>query len=98
MVDEVIKSGFGIRLPVLGPLQNVDMVGLDLTLQIHDYILPHIEKSSNPSPLLRQKQEAGELGFKTGKGFYEWSQKAIEDCRKGLIEHLIRWNREQDKD
>ena len=97
-VDEVIKNGFGIRLPVLGPLENVDMVGLDLTFQIHDYILPHIEKSPNPSPLLRQKQEAGELGFKTGKGFYEWNQQSMEACRNHLLEHLIRWNREQAKE
>ena len=97
-VDEVIKNGFGIRLPVLGPLENVDMVGLDLTFQIHDYILPHIEKSPNPSPLLRQKQEAGELGFKSGKGFYEWDQQAMEACRNRLLGHLIRWNREQAKE
>ncbi len=97
-VDEVIKNGFGIRLPVLGPMENVDMVGLDLTFQIHDYILPHIEKSPNPSPLLRQKLEAGELGFKTGKGFYEWDQQAMEACRSRLLGHLIRWNREQAKE
>jgi len=46
-VDEAIKSGFAVRLPVLGPLENADLVGLDLTLSIHDYILniwrlPHI--------------------------------------------------------
>jgi 3-hydroxybutyryl-CoA dehydrogenase len=98
MVDEVIKSGFGIRLPVLGPLQNADMVGLDLTFQIHDYILPFIERSPEPSSLLRQKHLSGELGFKTGKGFYEWSPRSIEECRKGLIEHLIQWNRDQAKE
>lgn len=83
------------ELSVLGPLENVDMVGLDLTFQVHDYILPNIERSTKSSPLLKQKQAAGELGFKTGKGFYEWSQEAIEECRKKLMEHLINWNREQ---
>jgi 3-hydroxybutyryl-CoA dehydrogenase len=91
-VDEVIKNGFGIRLPVLGPLENVDLVGLDLTLQIHDYILKFIENSPAPSPLLRLKLEAGELGFKTGRGFYAWDQESMGHCRKGLVEHLIRWN------
>ena len=93
-VDEVVKKGFGMRLPVLGPLENADMVGLDLTLQIHDYILKHIERSPEPSPLLKQKVKEGELGFKTGQGFQGWSQERMERCREDLLEHLIRWNRD----
>jgi 3-hydroxybutyryl-CoA dehydrogenase len=96
MVDEVIRSGFALRLPVLGPLQHADMVGLDQILRIHDCIFPHIEKSSEPSALLRQKQIAGELGFKTGKGFYKWDRESMQECRKRLIEHLIRRKREDE--
>ena len=97
-VDEVIKKGFGIRLPVLGPLENADMVGLDLTLQIHDYILKHIERSPKPSPLLRQKVKEEELGFKTGRGFQEWTHDTMERCKKHLLEHLILWNRSDRED
>ena len=56
-VDDALKMGFAIRLPVLAPLETADMVGLDLTLAIHDYIFKHLESSSQPSPLLRQKVE-----------------------------------------
>ena len=97
-VDEVVKKGFGIRLPVLGPLENADMVGLDLTLQIHDYILKHIERSTQPSPLLKQKVEEEELGFKTGQGFRKWTPDTIERCRRRLLEHLIIWNRDHRED
>jgi len=93
-VDEVIKNGFGIRLPVLGPLETADMVGLDLTLQIHDYILKYLEAGPSPAPVLKRKVEAGELGFKTGRGFQDWSKERMDQCRKQLLEHLIRWNRE----
>jgi len=96
-VDEVVKKGFGMRLPVLGPLENADMVGLDLTLQIHDYILKHIERSPEPSPLLKQKVKEGEFGFKTGQGFQGWSPERMERCRRDLLEHLIRWNRDHGK-
>lgn len=92
-VDEVVKNGFGIRLPVLGPLENADMVGLDLTLQIHDYILKHIEGSTKPSPLLKQKVRKEELGFKTGQGFQKWTPDTMEQCRKRLLEHLMLWTR-----
>jgi 3-hydroxybutyryl-CoA dehydrogenase len=93
-VDEAIKYSFGIRLSVLGPLENADMAGLDLTLQIHNYILRHLENSPNPSPVLRQKVEEGELGMKSGKGFHEWSPEKMSECRKGLMEHLVQWNKE----
>ena len=93
-VDEVIKNSFGIRLPVLGPIETADMVGLDLTLQIHNYILKHIDRSTEPAPVLKQKVEKGELGFKTGKGFQEWNQESIQQSRKQLVEYLIKWNRE----
>lgn len=92
-VDEVIKNSFGIRLPVLGPLETADMVGLDLTLQIHDYIFRYLDRTSEPSLILKQKVKDGELGFKTGIGFYTWNRERIEKCRMDLLEHLINWNR-----
>lgn len=88
-VDEAIKMSFGLRLPVLAPLENADMVGTDLTLSIHNYILKHIESSTEPSPLLREKVEQGDLGFKSGKGFMEWSDEDIEKSREQLTKHLI---------
>lgn len=89
-VDECVKFGFGLRLPTLGPMENVDMVGTDLTLAIHDYILKHIESSPDPSPILRQKVEAGNLGFKSGKGFQEWPAADAEKSRRRLQEYLLR--------
>ncbi|MFC1815692.1 3-hydroxyacyl-CoA dehydrogenase family protein [Thermodesulfobacteriota bacterium] len=88
-VDECIKYGFGLRLPILGPLENADMVGLDLTLSIHDYILKHLESSPNASSLLEQKVKNGELGFKSGSGFYQWSPRQAEESQKNLINYLL---------
>jgi len=88
-VDECIKFGFGIRLPVLGPLENADMVGTDLTLAIHNYILKFIESSSKPSPLLKKKVEDGDLGFKSGRGFQEWTEEEAQESRKRLQEYLL---------
>jgi 3-hydroxybutyryl-CoA dehydrogenase len=97
-VDDVIKKGFGIRLPVIGPLENADMVGLDLTLAIHNYILKYIDSSPKPSSLLREKVAREELGFKTGQGFQTWSTEQIKSSRDKLLEYLIDWNkREQGK-
>lgn len=89
-VDECIKFGFGLRLPALGPMENSDMVGNDLVLAIHDYILEHIESSPDPSPLLREKVAKGELGFKSGQGFQSWSEEEIETSRKNLQHYLLK--------
>ena len=88
-VDECIKHGFGLRLPVMGPLENADMVGLDLTLAIHEYVLKHLESSPAPSPLLKQKVNRGELGFAKGQGFYAWTNDKAEASRKNLQEYLL---------
>lgn len=89
-VDEAIKYSFGLRLPQLSPMENADMVGTDLTLSIHSYILKYLENSTEPSLLLKGKVEKGELGFKTGKGFQQWSEEDIERSRRELIEYLIK--------
>jgi 3-hydroxybutyryl-CoA dehydrogenase len=94
-VDEAIKYGFAIRLPVLGPLENADMVGLDLTLAIHDYVLKAIESRPGPSPLLIEKVAQNELGFKTGKGFYDWTPEKAQESRDRLTEYLLQWQRSQ---
>jgi 3-hydroxybutyryl-CoA dehydrogenase len=94
-VDEVIKKGFGIRLPVLGPIENADMVGLDLTMAIHDYVLKHLESSPEPAPILKEKVKKGELGFKTGQGFQKWSMEEVQRSRQKLLEYLLKWTNEQ---
>src|SRR6266480_719832 len=72
-VDTVIKAAFGRRLAVLGPLENADLVGTDLTLAIHKTVLADIESRPGPSPYLEKLVADGKLGFKTGEGFRRWT-------------------------
>ena len=94
-VDEVIRNGFGLRLPILGPVETADMVGLDLSLAIHDYILKHLNADPTPSTTLQAKVEAGELGFKTGSGFLQWTEAEIAESRQRLASYLIKAYAEQ---
>jgi len=96
-VDEAVKNSFGLRLPVLGPMENADLVGLDLTYAIHNYVLKHIEDSHLPSPALKEKVDNGDLGIKTGKGFQDWSNERAEALRKGLATHLMKWMKDHNK-
>jgi 3-hydroxybutyryl-CoA dehydrogenase len=87
-IDRIVKESFGLRLSVLGPIENADLVGLDLTLDIHSYLLPHLEASGEPAPLLRSLVERGELGMKTGSGLRSWSEDDAEAVRRRLFDHL----------
>lgn len=88
-VDIAVRNSFGLRLPALGPVANADLVGLDLTLAIHDYVLPHLNASPKPSSTLRKHVEKGELGFKTKSGFLPWTDESIAATREGLTKYLL---------
>ncbi|WP_270731647.1 3-hydroxyacyl-CoA dehydrogenase family protein [Shimia sp. Alg240-R146] len=89
-VDTVIKSSFGRRLAVLGPLENADLVGTDLTLDIHENVLFDLEARQGPSPYLQGLVEAGKLGMKSGQGFRTWTQQEADDVRARVASHLTK--------
>jgi 3-hydroxybutyryl-CoA dehydrogenase len=70
-------------------MENSDMVGTDLTLAIHDYILKHLERSAEPSPLLKKIVAQGDLGFKTGRGFQNWTSEKMAASQKRLKTYLL---------
>lgn len=88
-IDAIVKQGFGLRLPALGPLENADLVGLDLTLAIHGYLLPHLDARPEPAPLLRSLVERGHLGMRSGRGFRTWTVEEAAAARERLLDHLV---------
>jgi 3-hydroxybutyryl-CoA dehydrogenase len=92
-LDACVKNSFGMRLAVLGPLENADLVGLDLTLDIHKTIIPELDRSDRPDPYLEAQVAAGRLGFKTGGGFRAWSEEEMSALRRRLAAHLLKARR-----
>lgn len=91
-VDTVVKASFGRRLPVLGPLENADLVGIDLTLAIHQTVLPFIDRTPGPSPYLTQLIGEGKLGMKSGEGFRKWTSEQQANLRSRVLAHLKAMN------
>ncbi|WP_428392838.1 3-hydroxyacyl-CoA dehydrogenase family protein [Lichenicoccus sp.] len=87
-VDVVVKASFGRRLAVLGPLENADLIGTDLTLAIHQTIMPAIDARSDPSPYLSRIVAEGRLGMKAGQGFKNWTPDEADSVRQALTQHL----------
>jgi 3-hydroxybutyryl-CoA dehydrogenase len=87
-VDTVVKASFGRRLAVLGPLENADLIGTDLTLAIHENVLPHLDRTADALPLLRQMVQGGKLGMKSGEGFRRWTAEQQAALRARVLAHL----------
>ena len=92
---QVRQEQLGLRLAVLGPLENADLAGLDLTLDIHETIIPELDRSAGPNPYLKEQVEEGRLGFKTGQGFMVWTEEEQAAVRKRLATHLVKALRER---
>ena len=70
-IDKAMELGYNHPM---GPLKLTDLVGLDVRLAIAEYLHQRLEEPQfEPPQILRDKVAKGELGKKTGKGFYNWS-------------------------
>ena len=88
-VDDACKYGPGLRWPVMGPMENSDLVGIELSNNIHKYILKHLADNHEPSHLLEEMLTRGDLGFKSGRGWQEWTPVQMKASTDGLKEYLI---------
>lgn len=69
-IDRAMELGYGHPM---GPLRSTDLVGLDVRLAIAEYLERTLGDRFAPPKLLRDKVERGELGRKSGQGFYAWN-------------------------
>lgn len=81
-VDTAIKMGMGLRFPVWGPLEHVDAVGLELCESVQNHVLPSISSSRQAADIFRDKLEKGETGVQSGRGFYDWNERSMEELQK----------------
>jgi 3-hydroxybutyryl-CoA dehydrogenase len=88
-IDAAVRESFGFRLAVIGPLQTMDMGGLDLIYKGMIYLYPLIDRSIDVQETLSEKVERDELGLKKGKGFFQYEEKAASA--------LSRHSKERDK-
>lgn len=76
-VDNAVRYGFGFRFLAAGPLMQRDHAGMDVHCAAAATIYPDLCNSPEPSPYMKDKVAAGEIGMKVKKGFYEWTDESI---------------------
>lgn len=87
-VDDVVKASFGRRLAVLGPLENADLVGLELTQDIHRQVLFDLENTDKPSPHLQTLLDKGHTGMAAGQGLRKWQEGDVDTTKARVAKHL----------
>src|SRR5580692_11765703 len=88
-VDIVVKEGFGARTAVLGPMEQSDLVGLDLALDIAEVLYEHLDRTAHAPDILREKLKAGKLGMKSGEGLRKWGPGEADKVRARLSQFLV---------
>ena len=87
-IDTVVREGFGARTAVLGPMEQADLVGLDLQLDVAEVLYGDLDRTAGPHPFLRDKVKAGKPGMKAGEGFRKWTAKEADAVRSRLSRFL----------
>jgi 3-hydroxybutyryl-CoA dehydrogenase len=76
-IDTAMTAGPGLRYGLIGPLRTADLGGLDIFLAISRYLFRELNSSAESPDALVDLVEAGNLGAKTGEGFYPYSDEDL---------------------
>lgn len=79
-VDTAIAAGMAMRFPVWGPLTHLDAIGTNLGLSVQETVLPSICADKDANTYIKNMVARGDLGAKTGKGFYDWNERSIDEA------------------
>ena len=80
-VDIAVRYGFGFRYVAAGPILQKEMSGLDVNYLASRTVFPDLCNDAEPAAKLAAKVKAGEIGMKTGKGFYDWPAEKIAKAK-----------------
>ena len=88
-IDTVIRMTLGLRLPILGIFEIMDFGGLDTFFRACKHLHKTLGERFRPPDTLKHKVEKGELGVKTGKGFYIHNKKFEDDIIRKRDQRII---------
>lgn len=100
--DTAARSSYGFRLANLGPLAQSDINGLDTVFRGNSRIYKELNNSTVPARIFAEKIEKGELGLKTGKGFYDYTDKqapqVLKEVEVNLLKQLVLFKQREGQD
>jgi 3-hydroxybutyryl-CoA dehydrogenase len=83
-VDAIVTCGFGRRLAAAGPFEIFDLAGLEVVQAVAVQLLPEIASTTTISPVLAERVAQGNVGPKSGQGFYPWTEESAAAARQRI--------------
>lgn len=80
-VDATVRLSFGFRYAAAGPIVQKEHSGWDTTCAVAKIIYPDLCNADGPPPILQRNVDEGRIGFKTGRGFFDWNGQSIANER-----------------
>lgn len=88
-MDRCVRWGIGYKLAVIGPMELLDMAGLDIYDNVGSYLNRDLCNNAGVSKTITGRVERGELGIKSGKGLYEYTPEKIDQLRATRAKRLV---------
>ena len=89
-IDKAIRYGFGPRYAAMGVVEFIDFGGLDVLYHGSGYLAQSLQDTRYACPaIVTEKMQAGELGLKTGQGFYAWSPERSREFQQDAMKRLV---------
>ena len=91
MIDTVVRTSFGRRLAITGPLESADVGGLQTLYNFGAWLIPDLDRDPMPSPKVGELVKAGHHGAATGRGVYDWKKRDAKALLGARMDELFRW-------
>jgi len=80
-LDKCFKWGLGLKLAVIGPMELLDVAGLDIYEAVAGYLNADLENSADVPAYIKKLTRQKHLGMKTGKGIFEYTPEGVQQLR-----------------
>ena len=92
-IDIATRASLGLRYAWMGPFKISDLAGLDTGILVGEQLYKTLDNSTEPPQILRDKVKKGELGVKSGKGWYDYTGRSKEQIlaerNRKLLQQLV---------
>jgi 3-hydroxybutyryl-CoA dehydrogenase/5-formyl-3-hydroxy-2-methylpyridine 4-carboxylate dehydrogenase len=88
-MDRCVRWGIGYKLAVIGPMELLDMAGLDIYQAVGSYLNQDLSNSTEVSKTITDRTAEGKLGMKTGEGLYKYTPERIDQLRAERARKLV---------
>ena len=89
-IDKAVRTGFGIRYATMGFVEFIDWGGVDILYHAGNYLAGKLDPRFAPPDIVDEKMRGGDLGLKTGMGFYDFGEMDTDAYQREKLATFIR--------